>query len=131
MLREQQETVQQGRFRVSFAFADVPPEGLRAGQSFEISVQLGTPVQALWLPTGAYLDEGGGSVYVREPDEPLARRRAVQLGRRTGAQVEVLAGLRAGERVLVSASARHAGQPVLRLVGEGADESAPSGAPPR
>lgn len=131
VLRDRQETVQQGRFRVSFAFADPPPEGLRAGQSFELSVQLGAPAQALWLPTGAYLDEGGGSVYVRENGGPLAHRRAVQLGRRTGTQVEVLAGLRAGERVLVSASARHAGQPVLRLVGEGADEAERPPASPR
>jgi HlyD family secretion protein len=39
-------------------------------------------------------------LYVRDGDE--LRRRTVQLGRRAAGQVEVLAGLAAGEQVLIS-----------------------------
>ncbi|MGM9514911.1 efflux RND transporter periplasmic adaptor subunit [Roseateles sp. DB2] len=118
VLRERQATVQQGRFKVEFAFVGDAPEGLRPGQSFEIGVRLGAPAAALWLPTGAYLADGGGaSVYVLDPDGRHARRRPVQLGRRGSAQVEVLGGLRAGEQVLVGPTAAYEGHAVLRLSG--------------
>lgn len=117
LLRERQATVQQGKFRVAFAFDGERPDGLRPGQSVQLSLRLGAPVNALWLPTGAYLAEGGASVYVLDADGAHARRRPVQLGRRTSTQVEVLDGLRAGEPVLIGPTTAYAGQAVLRLVG--------------
>jgi len=118
LLRERQASVQQGKFKVEFSFATTPPEGLRPGQGFEVSLRLGTPAQALWLPTGPYLADGGGaSVYVLDPDGRHARRRPVQLGRRSSSQVEVLDGLRVGERVLVSPTAAYGSHAVLRLAG--------------
>ncbi|MEO3715403.1 efflux RND transporter periplasmic adaptor subunit [Roseateles flavus] len=118
LLRERQATVQQGRFKVELAFAGDAPEGLRPGQGFELSLRLGAPAQALWLPTGAYLADGGGArVYVLDPDGRHARHRPVQLGRRSSAQVEVLGGLRAGEQVLVGPTAAYEGHAVLRLAG--------------
>ncbi|MBB2487272.1 efflux RND transporter periplasmic adaptor subunit [Mitsuaria sp. WAJ17] len=122
LLHERQASVQQGRFKVAFTFAGAAPEGLRPGQSFEIGLRLGAPAEALCLPTGAYLADGGGSsVYVLDPDGRHARRRAVQLGRRSSTQVEVLGGLRAGEQVLVGPTAAYEGHAVLRLSGPTAD----------
>jgi HlyD family secretion protein len=49
------------------------------------------------------LPDGPGvqsQLYVRDGDELV--RRPVRLGRRAAGQVEVLAGLRAGEQVLIS-----------------------------
>ncbi len=117
LLRERQATVQQGKFRVEFTFAADSPAGLRPGQTFEISLRLGEPADTLWLPTGAYLAEGGGMVYVLDADGRHARQRPVQLGRRSRSQVEVLAGLQAGERVLVGPTAAYGSSTVLRLDG--------------
>jgi len=117
LLRERQATVQQGKFRVAFTFAADSPAGLRPGQTFEISLRLGAPADALWLPTGAYLADGGGMVYVLDADGRHARQRPVQLGRRSRSQVEILAGLQAGERVLVGPTAAYGSSTVLRLDG--------------
>ncbi len=117
LLRERQATVQQGRFRAEFTFAGDSPAGLRPGQTFELSVRLGEPGQALWLPTGAYLADGGGLVYVLDADGRHARQRPVQLGRRSRSQVEILAGLAAGERVLLGPTAPFGASAVLRLDG--------------
>jgi len=55
------------------------------------------------LPNGAFANDGGGAwVFVVAPDGGHAERRAVRLGRRSNTQVEVLAGLAAGEKVIVS-----------------------------
>ena len=116
LLRERQASVQQGRFKVEFAFAEGNPEDLRPGQTFELSLRLGAPSSTLWLPTGAYLADGGG-VYVLDADGRHARRRPVQLGRRSSTQVEIQAGLKAGELVLISPTAAFAGSDVLRLDG--------------
>jgi HlyD family secretion protein len=73
------------------------PAGLRSGQSIEARLQLSPPVRALLLPDGPGVQT---HLYVRQGNELL--RRTVQLGRRAAGQVEVLAGLRAGEEVLIS-----------------------------
>jgi HlyD family secretion protein len=55
------------------------------------------------LPAGAFLEHTGGRwVFVLDRDGRAAHRRAVKLGRRNAEQVEVLADLTPGERVIVS-----------------------------
>jgi HlyD family secretion protein len=91
--------VSDGKVRVVLRWPDraAPPAGLRPGQSLEARLQLSAPVRALLLPDGPGVQT---SLYVRQGNELL--RRTVRLGRRAAGQVEVLAGLRAGEEVLIS-----------------------------
>ncbi|GAA0770229.1 HlyD family efflux transporter periplasmic adaptor subunit [Ideonella azotifigens] len=112
--------VQNGRFRVELQFdASVPAAmqaQLSAGQTLAASVRLGRPAPALLLPDGAfYADTGGAWVFVVDAEGAQAERRAVRLGRRAAGQIEVLAGLAPGERVLTSSYRAFATAQALRL----------------
>jgi HlyD family secretion protein len=60
------------------------------------------------LPMEAWIADGGGSsVFVLAADGRSAQRRTIRTGRRNASQVEVLAGLAPGERVIVSSTAAY------------------------
>jgi len=91
--------VQGGKVRVLLRWPDTaqPPAGLRPGQAVDLRLQLDKPSQALLLAEGPGVQT---TLYVREGRE--LHRRQVQLGRRAAGQVEILAGLQAGDEVLIS-----------------------------
>lgn len=85
---------------------EVPnPEGrLKAGMYVEASVAAGGERQALVIPEEAVQsDEGTSVVFVRTGERTFSRR-AVKTGERFGREVEVLAGIAAGETVVTSGS---------------------------
>lgn len=95
--------IKEGRFLAELRFTGAQPPGLRPGQSLDARLTLGEPGHALLLPAGPFMDDSGGAwVFVVAPGGDTAQRRAIRIGRRSNAQVEVLAGLRPGERVIVS-----------------------------
>lgn len=95
--------IKDGRFLAELLFTGAQPAGLRPGQSLDTQVTLGEPARALLLPAGAFMSDSGGAwVFVLTPDGRQAMRREIRTGRRSLNQVEVLAGLQAGERVVVS-----------------------------
>jgi HlyD family secretion protein len=68
-----------------------------------MKVELGGAARAVMLPNGPfYQDTGGNWVFVVLPDGLSAVRRNVRLGLRNPEYVEVLEGLKPGERVIVS-----------------------------
>lgn len=91
--------VQGGKVRVLLRWPDAakPPANLRPGQAVDLRLQLDKPAQELLLAEGPGVQT---TLYVREGRE--LHRRQVQLGRRAAGQVEVLAGLQAGDEVLIS-----------------------------
>jgi HlyD family secretion protein len=95
--------VKDGAFTVDLAFAGAAPAGLLRGQSLQGRLSLGEDQPGLVLASGAFLEASGGDwVFVLDADGRAAHRRRVKLGRRNAEQVEVLSGLSAGERVIVS-----------------------------
>jgi HlyD family secretion protein len=93
--------VTSGRFRAELGFVGAPPAGLRRGQGLDLRLTLGDTRPALTLPNGAWLEGSGGSfAFVTRGGR--AERRTITVGRRNPEQVEVLKGLRPGERVVVS-----------------------------
>jgi len=95
--------VKSGGFVVDLTFDGTPPQGLLRGQSLQGTLSLGEDQPGLVLASGAFLERSGGDwVFVVNADGRTALRRRVRLGRRNAQQVEVVAGLRAGERVIVS-----------------------------
>ena len=86
--------------------------------SLDARIVLGASSTALLIPDGAFYAESGGAwVYVLDADGAGAQRRVVRLGRRAAGRIEVLAGLRAGEQVIVSSVRRFADAPRLRIGG--------------
>jgi HlyD family secretion protein len=95
--------VQDGSFTIDLAFAGETPPGLLPGQSLQGRLALGKDTPALVVAAGAFLERSGGDyAFVVAPDGSSAQRRRIRLGRRNAEQVEVLEGLAAGERMIVS-----------------------------
>jgi HlyD family secretion protein len=95
--------VRDRQFKVDLAFEGRVPASVRRGQSVPLRLQIGGERRGLLLDNGAFYDDSGGQwAFVLASDGSLARRRSVRLGRRNLEQVEVLQGLAAGDRVIVS-----------------------------
>jgi HlyD family secretion protein len=110
--------ISNARVGVEFEFDGPPTAGLQAGQAVDLRLVLGAASPALLLADGAFYGESGGAwVYVLDADGSGAQRRAVRLGRRAAGRIEVLDGLRAGERVVVSGVRRFGDAPRLRITG--------------
>ena len=95
--------VTNGTFTVDLAFRDTTPAGLLPGQALQGKLALGADRTATILPAGAFLERTGGDwVFVLAKDGQSALRRTIKIGRRNDEQVEVLSGLAAGERAIIS-----------------------------
>jgi HlyD family secretion protein len=96
--------VTERQFKVDLYFAAAAaPEGLRRGQSIQVRLEIGAPSKRLVTANGPFFEETGGNwVFVLPPSGNVAQRRAVRFGRRNPEQIEVLAGLAAGERIISS-----------------------------
>ena len=95
--------VKNGQFDIDLTFVDAQPAGIRRGQTIQLKLTLGDEAQATLIPNGSfYQDTGGRWVFVVANDDSVAIRRNVTLGRRNSRYIEVLDGLKAGERVITS-----------------------------
>lgn len=102
-LRKVYPEVRNGRFRVDLVFVDEKPETIRAGQSYNIRLQLGESNDALLLPKGGFFQSTGGQwVFVVSPDGNEAIKRNVRLGKQNSRYYEVLEGLQPGDQVITS-----------------------------
>ena len=111
--------ISNGRVGLELAFAGAAPAGLQAGQGVDVRLRLGDPQPALLVPDGLfYADSGGAWLYVLDAAGDAAERRAVRLGRRAAGRIEVLDGLAAGERVVVSGVRRFGDAQRLRIRAE-------------
>ena len=109
--------IKDGRFTAEMVFVQGQPEVISPGQSMDAQLTLGEPAKALLLPSGAFVNDSGGSwVFVLGRDGERAEKRAVRLGRRNNAQVEVLSGLASGDQVIVSSYAPFGKAERLQLV---------------
>ena len=95
--------VTNGRFRIELTFRGNVPPGLNRGQALDVRVTLGATRTAIVAPTGGWLDTGGGaSAFVLDAGGGHAVRRAIRIGARNPAQVEILSGLQPGERIVTT-----------------------------
>lgn len=95
--------VRERQFKVDLDFADAPPSSLRRGLSLQIRLAIGAPTKSLVLANGPFYEDTGGEwAFVFDNPGPQAKRRKVRFGRHTAETIEVLDGLRAGDRVITS-----------------------------
>lgn len=95
--------VKDGTFVVDLGFVGPAPPNLLSGEAVNGALSLGGDRPALVLPAGAFLERTGGDwVMVVGPDGRSALRRRIRIGRRNAEQVEILSGLRPGDRVITS-----------------------------
>ena len=95
--------VKDGRFAIDLAFTEADPPGLVGGQAVQGRLALGDDQAALVLAAGAFLERTGGDwAFIASADGTQADRRRIKIGRRSSEQVEIVSGLKAGERVVTS-----------------------------
>ena len=95
--------VRGGTFKIEMIFRDSMPDNIRTGQTYYISLQLGQPKVSVLVPIGGFFQETGGQwIFVLDPTESFATKRAISIGRKNPKYYEVLEGLKPGEKVIVS-----------------------------
>lgn len=94
--------VTEGRFLIDLTFTGEAPASLSRGQSLELELTLGATEPAVVVPNGPFVQVTGGTWIFVATDGGRAERRAIRIGRRNPQYLEVLDGLRPGERVLTS-----------------------------
>lgn len=82
-------------------FEGKQPPGLRQNQRLTARVLIEEKPNVLLLPRGSFVEnEGGRAAYVMEGD--IAVRRPIQLGATSVSAVEILSGLKPGDRVVIA-----------------------------
>ncbi|MDO9317265.1 MAG: HlyD family efflux transporter periplasmic adaptor subunit [Gammaproteobacteria bacterium] len=96
--------ITEGTFTVDLIMEGGTPDNLRRGQTLQLDLTLGNPVESLLLPLGGFIqDTGGNWVFVVDAEGNYAVRRDIVTGRRNNRYVEVREGLSSGEKVITSA----------------------------
>jgi HlyD family secretion protein len=94
--------VRNGEFQIDLLFIGPEPASMQRGQTVQAKLTLGDPSKALLIPNGAFFNDTGGNwVFVLDGNNS-ATKRQVQLGRRNSDFIEVLSGLKPGDRVITS-----------------------------
>lgn len=108
--------VRDGKFRTDFVFTGERPDNIRSGQTYYISLELGQPTESIIIPRGTFFQSTGGSwIFVLDKDGKKAYRRKIKIGRQNPQYYEVIEGLEAGEKVIVSSYESYKDNEVLVL----------------
>jgi HlyD family secretion protein len=95
--------VKNGQFQIDLQFDGPEPPNMQRGQTVQAKLTLGDSSKALLIPNGAFFNDTGGNwIFVVDSGGNSATKRQVQLGRRNSDFIEVLSGLKPGEKVVTS-----------------------------
>jgi HlyD family secretion protein len=98
--------VRNGQFQIDLVFDGPEPKSIQRGQTVQAKLTLGDSSRAVLLPAGAFFNDTGGAwVFVVDSGGDSATKRQVQLGRKNSDFIEVLGGLKPGEKVITSSYA--------------------------
>lgn len=101
-----------GRIR----FVGETPPGLRQNQRVTVRVMMDELLDVLKVQRGSFTDGGSGRYAFVLGDDGLAVRRPVQLGARSVNEVEIVAGLAEGERIIISSVAEFEDHDTIQVV---------------
>jgi HlyD family secretion protein len=90
-----------GQVTARVRFGDDKPQGLRQNQRLSVRVIIESRDNVVTVERGSFVDVGGGYAWRMEGDD-LAVRVPVHLGAASIARVELLGGLKEGDRIVVS-----------------------------
>ena len=78
------------------------PTGLRQNQRLTTRILLAEHQDVLMVQRGQFLDSGAGRIAYVIDDEGVAERRRIETGALSLGAVEIVAGLEAGEAIVIS-----------------------------
>lgn len=100
--------VHDGRVTVEMTFDGAMPADLKRGEAIDMRLSLGKTKEAVLAPAGSWLNDSNGTyAFVLNAGGDGADRRAISTGRRNPDYVEVLGGLKPGERILTGSLANY------------------------
>ncbi|HEV7632781.1 MAG TPA: HlyD family efflux transporter periplasmic adaptor subunit [Steroidobacteraceae bacterium] len=103
-------------FEADVVFEGENPPGIKRGQTLTVELSFGTPSRSLKVAKGGFYQQTSGRwVYLVSEDGRGARRTNVRLGRQNPREVEVLEGLREGDRIITSGYDTYNGVNELRF----------------
>jgi HlyD family secretion protein len=95
--------VRNNAFEADVVFDGEVPESLKRGQTLTVELSFGSPSTSLLVSKGGFYNQTSGRwVYLVSKDGKTARRATVRLGRQNPREVEVLEGLKEGDRIITS-----------------------------
>ncbi|MFT4853972.1 MAG: HlyD family secretion protein, partial [Bacteroidia bacterium] len=95
--------VENGQVRCRIRFIGVTPEGLRQNQRVTSRILIEARDDVLMVTRGPFMQSGSrGFAYLVEND--LARKTSVSIGATSVGKVEILSGLVAGQKIVISSS---------------------------
>lgn len=95
--------VKERTFTVELVFTEEKPENARVGKSYRIQIELGKPEKALVIPRGDFYSYSGGRyVYKLNAAGTTAVRTPIVIGRQNPKQFEIVEGLQAGDKIILS-----------------------------
>ena len=95
-------------------FDGAMPEQLRQNQRLSVRVLLDQRPDVLSVRAGSFIDESGGQ-YAYVVRDGVAQKTPVHLGARSVDRVEILSGLKPGDRVVVSGAENFHAEPMVGL----------------
>lgn len=106
--------VRQSQVTGRVKFAGGQPPGLRQNQRSSVRIVLDERTDVLKFERGSFVDESMSAMYVVRDDRAI--RTPVQLGSASVSEIEVIRGLNAGDRVIVSDMRDSGDAPELAIV---------------
>ncbi|HVY81683.1 MAG TPA: HlyD family efflux transporter periplasmic adaptor subunit [Steroidobacteraceae bacterium] len=109
--------VENGAVRVEVEFTGELPHGARPDLSVDGVIEIERRPDSLYVarPASGGEPESRASVFRLDPDGAHARRIAVRLGKASVSEIQVLAGLAAGDRIIVSDVSQWSSSDELRI----------------
>ena len=95
--------VRNGQFEIEMRFLSELPQSIRRGQTLQIKLQLGSGDNVMVVDKGGFVqDTGGNWAFVVSTDGKQAIKRQIEPGKSNPDYLQVVSGLKPGEKVIVS-----------------------------
>lgn len=108
--------IQSNVFTAYVLFSDKTPASLTRGQTVTVELSFSSPTESLNVAKGSFYQHTAGRwVYLIAPDGKSAHRVDVRLGSQNPRQVQVLEGLKEGDRIIASSYDTYNDIPELRF----------------
>ena len=92
-----------GRFQVDMHFVGKVPQGIRKGQTLQVTLALSDERTSILVPKGGFYQQTGGNwIFKLSEDGKTAYKVDIQLGQQNTDYYEVLSGLKPGDKVVTS-----------------------------
>ncbi len=104
------------QFSADMYFVGPAPQGIRKGQTLQITLNLSDPTTALLLPKGGFFQQTGGNwIFKLSEDGKTAYKTDIQINRMSPDYYELTSGLKEGDRVITSSYETYGNNEVLVL----------------